>query len=193
MTTSTVGRTMTPSELFSLKWPATARQVDFRCHKCGITRHDAEDLRQTAAMHLWQHCVKATADGTVKYEVTTEYAVLLGLTAALRSRDRHQAKRLPSAGRMPAPVASVQVDGVRLTMTDAAIDQPEVIETVSNGYSPGEAAALLGVTRERIRQIQPTLGAVRLGGRIRLSRRLVDACAAARQTRRSCRCGTRTR
>lgn len=192
MSTPTIGREMNASELFNVKWPAALRQVNFRCHKCGITRHDAEDLRQTAAMHLWQHCVKATASGVVKYEVTVEYAVLLGLTAALRSRDRHKAKGLPSAGRMPAPVASVQVDGVRLTMADVAIDQREVLETAVSGYAPKEAAALLGVTRSRINQLAPELGAVRIGGHVRLSRRLVDARAAARQTHRSGRCGVRT-
>lgn len=192
MTASTVGRTLDASELFNLKWPATARQVDFRAHHHHLRPDQADDLAQGAALYLWQFCMKAAAGKRVRFEVATEYAVLTALTAIMRANRRHRAQPIEEAIDAPAPAAQLRQGGCTFTMADVRIDHPEAVATASDGYTLQQAAGRLGVSRERIRQIGPKLGQIRLGGRYRLSRQLVDARANARQTARSGRCGVRT-
>lgn len=57
------------------------------------------------------------------------------------------------------------MDGVTLNLTDAQMDAPQTCETITHGVNTQELVRRTGRTRQRVHQLIPRLGGVKVGHR----------------------------
>jgi len=67
---------------------------------------------------------------------------------------------------IPARSETIRVDGVEMSAADARLDNPVMCDRLQGRLlTTSQAAAMLGLTRARVRQLTGRLGAVRIGCR----------------------------
>lgn len=144
-------------QLFTLKWPIVQRCIAYHCgHRLRMRPEDIDDITQTAAVVLLRSIARGVE--TINADWTCRSAI-----ASWRaSNERHTLA--PLGERLDAVEAKGEatmcVDGVEMTVTDAELDHPELVKLWRDGISTTEAATRLGISRQSAYQQAAKLGGV---------------------------------
>jgi len=144
--------------IFDSKHPLLSRMIAFRCRERGLQRHE-EDSKQLAALHLWQQCVRLADPAIISCEVLRRkvFRIYFHHKRPVTLTDAAAADDV-SLDAQFAPEAVIVVDGARLTVADAWMDDPAGCRMWEAGLTTREAAQRLGVTEQRIGQVFARLG-----------------------------------
>ena len=158
----------TAQQLFDRKIGNVRKIVQHRSRKYGLPDQDAEDVQQHAALILWRQCQLGIPNINCAVVATAAWDAFnrrdRGRRIKAVSLDAEDQDGRPIVDIIPARERnSVRVDGVRLTLADAMIDEPAKVEAVADGLSSTELAARLGVTRQYINLLAREFGGVKIG------------------------------
>jgi len=182
------------SRLFNSKWPRVRKIVGWFALRRRWPAWFRDDVEQAAALHLWGRCLQGVSDDEVSALVTAQ----AGMSCELRKRRRWLREHAegsmgarpdgePAALQdlVPAPMVSIRdADGVRFTLADVLLDNPELEEIDGDGLTVSEAADVLGMTTTRVHKLLDRLGAWRVGSRWRIPREGVNRFLRERHARR---------
>lgn len=156
---------MTPRQIFDAKLPNLHKVITWRARKYRLPEHEAEEVRQWAALVLWQQCLRGVEN------IDCQTIALGGWQRWRRTRGEpvgslDSCETFAAAERVPARDGSITMGGgVAYTLTDARMDSPETFTTAEGGITAREVAKRLGITRQAVHLRKRALGAVRIGGR----------------------------
>lgn len=143
-------------QLFDVKWPAVQRSVSYLCsRRVELSAADRDDVLGHAGLILWRTILRGVTP------INCTWIARAALSSWRASNKRHTAEsldeRLDGVHATPEP----HVDGV--TVVDARLDSPELVELWETGISMSEAARRLGVSRQYVHQQADRLRGVAFG------------------------------
>lgn len=162
--------------IFRAKWRSVQRAVEFFCDRRLHLRRDhpdRQDLMQAAALTLWGTCIRPDASPD---RISANLVAKRTVGQWLREQKRNPAARPwggKDAGVLQDKPARPDVPTMRIgrratvSLLDAVLDHPELVQLWRNGVSTKEAAQQLGVTRQAVIARAAALGGFKFGSRWR--------------------------
>lgn len=176
-------------ELYGSKEPTCRRCAEFLASRVGLNPIDAADLVQEAMLRLWRTCCQWITESRTD-EISCQWVVRACLNRRGWDRGCHVAGMRPqSLSRLSptkldallSPTVAVHTDGVRISLTDACLDEPNLRLILEDPVTLLEAAELLDLTPQGVRDMQErdgdSLCGIRVDGRWLFARSLVTDLA----------------